>query len=216
MSRRWQGSSRTVHPDDNRRINPLTAIHVSTMTCSGEAFCEGQQGETISSDICSCKERGKLPKTGRFPTDSGSPHDTSDAITSQTYRISYIFSSMLVSLSIMCGIVRQATAHTSAIVAVRISHTSPMLNLSHLCSFTLCVALPRALVGRDAHDYYEHSVAIGLAPVGVPVFGHPGTYPAPCSCPTHAPECPLFRLHPIIVSSLTISTWPTPSWASMS
>ena len=102
MSRRWQGSSRTVHPDDNRRINPLTTTHVSTMTCSVEAFCEAQQGETIPFGVCSCKERGNLPKAGRLPTDSRSSHDTNDAITSQTYRISSIFSSMLASLSILC------------------------------------------------------------------------------------------------------------------
>ena len=37
-------------------------------------------------------------------------------------------------------------------------------HLGHLCSFALYAALPRALVGRDSHDYYEHSVTVGLAP----------------------------------------------------
>jgi len=35
---------------------------------------------------------------------------------------------------------------------------------SHLCPFALWTALPSPLVGRDSHDYYGHSVAIGLAP----------------------------------------------------
>src|SRR4051812_32483127 len=106
MSRRWQGSSRTVHPDDNRRINPLTTTHVSTMNCPVEAFCEAQQGETIPFGVYSCKERENLPKAGGLPPDSRLSHDTSHVITSQTYRISSIFSSMLASLSIMCVTVR--------------------------------------------------------------------------------------------------------------
>ena len=34
----------------------------------------------------------------------------------------------------------------------------------HLCPFALWTAFPSPLVGRDSHDYYEHCVAIGLAP----------------------------------------------------
>ncbi len=33
----------------------------------------------------------------------------------------------------------------------------------HLCHFPLCTALPCALVGRDSHEYYWHSVTLGLA-----------------------------------------------------
>src|SRR5215831_13803397 len=33
----------------------------------------------------------------------------------------------------------------------------------HLCHFPLCTALTCALVGRDAHEYYWHSVTVGLA-----------------------------------------------------
>src|SRR5205823_8887651 len=33
----------------------------------------------------------------------------------------------------------------------------------HLCHFPLCTALPCALVGRHAHEYYWHSVTLGLA-----------------------------------------------------
>ncbi len=38
---------------------------------------------------------------------------------------------------------------------------------SHLCPFALWTALPSSLVGRDSHDYYEHSVTLGLAPRGL-------------------------------------------------
>jgi hypothetical protein len=34
----------------------------------------------------------------------------------------------------------------------------------HLCPFALWTAFPSPLAGRDACDYYGHSVAIGLAP----------------------------------------------------
>jgi hypothetical protein len=37
----------------------------------------------------------------------------------------------------------------------------------HLCPFALRTALPSSLVGRDSHDYYEHSVTLGLAPRGL-------------------------------------------------
>jgi hypothetical protein len=33
----------------------------------------------------------------------------------------------------------------------------------HLVPFALRTAFPSSLVGRDSHDYYETSVAIGLA-----------------------------------------------------
>jgi hypothetical protein len=35
----------------------------------------------------------------------------------------------------------------------------------HLAPFALRTAFPSSLVGRDSHDYYEASVAIGLAPL---------------------------------------------------
>ena len=35
---------------------------------------------------------------------------------------------------------------------------------SHLCPFALWTAFPSSLVGRCFHDYYGHSVAMGLAP----------------------------------------------------
>ena len=38
---------------------------------------------------------------------------------------------------------------------------------SHLCSFALRTALPSSLVGRCSHDYYEHSVTLGLAARGL-------------------------------------------------
>jgi hypothetical protein len=52
----------------------------------------------------------------------------------------------------------------STVVELRISRPSQLLTSSHLCSFALRVAFPRSLVGRYSHDYYEHSVIIGLAP----------------------------------------------------
>ncbi len=53
----------------------------------------------------------------------------------------------------------------STVVAVRISRTSQFaVHRGYLCSFALCAVLPRALVGRHSHDYYEHSVTVGLAP----------------------------------------------------
>jgi hypothetical protein len=38
---------------------------------------------------------------------------------------------------------------------------------SHLCPFALWTALPPSLVGRYSHDYYGHSVTLGLAPRGL-------------------------------------------------
>ena len=52
----------------------------------------------------------------------------------------------------------------STVSALRISRTSQFCVSGYLCSFALYAALPRAVVGRYAHDYYEHSVAIGLSP----------------------------------------------------
>jgi hypothetical protein len=52
----------------------------------------------------------------------------------------------------------------STVSALRISRTSQFCASGYLCPFALCAALLRALVGRDAHDYYEHSVTIGLSP----------------------------------------------------
>ena len=34
----------------------------------------------------------------------------------------------------------------------------------HLCPFALRTALPSPLVRRESHDYYGHSVTMGLAP----------------------------------------------------
>ena len=41
-------------------------------------------------------------------------------------------------------------------------------HLDHLCPFALWPAFPTPLVGRDPHDYYGHSVALGLAPLRRP------------------------------------------------
>jgi len=49
-------------------------------------------------------------------------------------------------------------------VAFCIAHTSPVPGHRHLVPFALRLAFPISLVGRDAHDYYETSVAVGLAP----------------------------------------------------
>ena len=38
---------------------------------------------------------------------------------------------------------------------------------SHLCPFALWTAFPSSLVGRDFHDYYEHSLTLELAPQGL-------------------------------------------------
>ena len=38
-------------------------------------------------------------------------------------------------------------------------------NLKHLCHFALRAAFPLSLVGRHSHDYYWHSVTIGLSPL---------------------------------------------------
>src|SRR5215471_12849045 len=43
--------------------------------------------------------------------------------------------------------------------ASRVPHR--LWTCDHLCYFPLCTALPCALVGRDAHEYYWHSVTVG-------------------------------------------------------
>jgi len=48
-------------------------------------------------------------------------------------------------------------------LALRISRTSPIRPAGHLCHFPLCTALPCAPVGRHSHEYYWHSVTLGLA-----------------------------------------------------
>jgi len=58
--------------------------------------------------------------------------------------------------------------------AVRISRTSCVLTSGYLCHFALWTAFPFSLVGRlhslfpwrrfYSHDYYWHSVTLGLAP----------------------------------------------------
>src|SRR5499425_3523779 len=47
--------------------------------------------------------------------------------------------------------------------AFRIPHSLSIS--SHLAPLALCPALPDSLVGRYSHDYYEATVAIGLAPL---------------------------------------------------
>ena len=51
----------------------------------------------------------------------------------------------------------------SAVSALYISHTSWHVCPNHLCSLALWTAFPPSLAGRDPFDYYEHSVALGLA-----------------------------------------------------
>ncbi len=48
-------------------------------------------------------------------------------------------------------------------VAFCIAHTSPIPCHRHLVPFALPLAFPISLVGRDAHDYDETSVAMALA-----------------------------------------------------
>jgi hypothetical protein len=45
-----------------------------------------------------------------------------------------------------------------------LTHASLPVGRGHLCPFALWSAFPTAVVGRDAHDYYGHSVTVGLAP----------------------------------------------------
>ena len=74
--------------------------------------------------------------------------------------------------------------------AFRISRTSQMLGIRHLCHFPLCTALPCALVGRDSHEYYWHSVTMGLA------SGRPSRVPSQRNVlerrrlPIHPLQCP--------------------------
>ena len=54
---------------------------------------------------------------------------------------------------------------SNTVTAFRISRTSPsLLTGKHLGPFALWTAFPSALAGRDACDYYEPSVTLGLAP----------------------------------------------------
>ena len=64
----------------------------------------------------------------------------------------------------------------STTLVLRISRTAWQLSVYHLCPFALRLAFPTSLVGRDAHDYYRHSVPMGVAPVGNPIFLHNETY----------------------------------------
>ena len=54
------------------------------------------------------------------------------------------------------------TAEASRRVAARraVSRSRP---LNDLCPLALHAALPRSLVGRYSHDYYGHSVTLGLS-----------------------------------------------------
>jgi hypothetical protein len=60
----------------------------------------------------------------------------------------------------------------------------------HLCHFPLCTALPCPLVGRHSHEYYWHSVTLGLA------SGRPSRVPSPRNVlerrrlPIHPLQCP--------------------------
>jgi hypothetical protein len=56
---------------------------------------------------------------------------------------------------------RQVTL--SATLALRISRTAWLLNADHLCPFALCGAFLRALMRRNPHDYYGHSVSVEVA-----------------------------------------------------
>jgi hypothetical protein len=46
-----------------------------------------------------------------------------------------------------------------------LAYLTVVVNREHLCPFALRAAFPLSLVGRDSHDYYEHSVTVGLAPL---------------------------------------------------
>ena len=50
------------------------------------------------------------------------------------------------------------------VAATCITHASLCACRGPLCPFALWSAFPTAVVGRHAHDYYEHSVTLGLAP----------------------------------------------------
>jgi hypothetical protein len=56
---------------------------------------------------------------------------------------------------------RLARSHASRRSASRLPPRPPA---AYLVPFALCAAFPRALVGRDADDYYGIAVALGLAP----------------------------------------------------
>jgi hypothetical protein len=47
--------------------------------------------------------------------------------------------------------------------ALRISRTSWLPNADHLCPLALRTTFSSSLVGRDSHDYYEHSVSVEVA-----------------------------------------------------
>ena len=61
----------------------------------------------------------------------------------------------------------------NTVAAFRITRTSPSLSIASTCAPSpLRAAFPLSLVGRDSHDYYEHSVTVGLRgrpPGAVPV-----------------------------------------------
>lgn len=65
-----------------------------------------------------------------------------------------------------------------------------MLTLNRLAPFALWTAFPSSLVGRDSYDYYEASVAIGLAPRRRSRVRPCCTYRAERRWPTHLLECP--------------------------
>src|SRR5260221_6197815 len=62
-----------------------------------------------------------------------------------------------------------------SVTALCIPHTSRTCVSGHLCPFALWPTFPASLVGRDAHDYSGHSVALGVAPrrpSQVPCYPH--------------------------------------------
>jgi len=71
------------------------------------------------------------------------------------------------------------------------SRLPPCSPAAHLLSFALCVAFPRAPVGRDPDDYYGYSVALGLAP------RRPSRLPAiiDVRARRRCPVCPLAWAH---------------------
>src|SRR5499427_5597471 len=62
---------------------------------------------------------------------------------------------------------------TSPASAFRLSRTSPALGMRPPVPLPLCTALPCALVERHSHEYYWHSVTVGLA------SGRPSRVPSP-------------------------------------
>lgn len=71
-----------------------------------------------------------------------------------------------------------------------ITHTSRMVMSDHLVCFALWTAFPPSLAGRDSCDYYQTSVAIGLASRRRSLVRPCCTCRAERRWPTHLLECP--------------------------